>query len=41
MALVDSLPDMAAVIAYRRRDGSVGVALSRRIAGSYRATPRD
>jgi thiamine biosynthesis lipoprotein len=41
VALVDSLPDMSAVIAYRKRDGSVGVAVSRRLSGSYRSTPHD
>jgi thiamine biosynthesis lipoprotein len=41
LALIDSMPDMSAVIAYRKRDGSVGIAVSRRLAGSYRSTPRD
>jgi FAD:protein FMN transferase len=36
LALVDSFPGMSAVIAYRKPDGSVGVAVSERIAASYR-----
>jgi hypothetical protein len=32
---------MSAVIAYRKRDGSVGIAVSRRLASSYRSTSRD
>jgi thiamine biosynthesis lipoprotein len=39
LALVDSLPDMSAVIAFRKSDGSVGVAVSRGLTGSYRPTP--
>jgi thiamine biosynthesis lipoprotein len=39
LALVDSLPDMSAVIAFRKSDGSVGVAVSRGLARSYRPTP--
>src|SRR5262249_14383465 len=35
LALVDAFPDMAAVIAYRKPEGTVGVAISRRLAGSY------
>jgi thiamine biosynthesis lipoprotein len=38
LALVDSLPDMSAVIAFRKSDGSVGVAVSRGLARSYRPT---
>jgi len=41
LALVDSMPDMSAVIAYRKGDGSIGVAVSSRLAGSYRWTPRN
>jgi len=40
LAVVDSLPDMSAVIAYRKADGSVGVAVSKRIAHSYHSTAR-
>jgi thiamine biosynthesis lipoprotein ApbE len=36
LALVDSFPGMSAVVAYRKVDGSVGVAVSERLAGSYR-----
>jgi len=39
LVLVDSLPDMSAVIAFRKSDGSVGVAVSRGLARSYRPTP--
>jgi FAD:protein FMN transferase len=39
LALVDAFPDMSAIIAYRQDDGAVGVAVSRRLAGSYRPTP--
>ena len=35
LALVDSFPDMSAVIAYRQSDGSVGVAVSHRLAAAY------
>jgi thiamine biosynthesis lipoprotein len=35
LTLVDSFPGMSAVIAYRKADGTVGVAVSRRLAGSY------
>jgi thiamine biosynthesis lipoprotein len=35
LALVDSFPGMSAVIAYRKADGTVGVAVSPRLAGSY------
>lgn len=40
LALVDSFPAMSAVIAYRKPDGTVGVAVSKRLAGSYRPTTR-
>jgi len=40
VALVDSFPGMSAVVAYRKGDGSVGVATSARLAHSYRPTPR-
>jgi len=40
LALVDSFPDMSAVIAYRKDDGSVGVAVSQRLNGSYHPVPR-
>jgi len=40
LALVDSFPGMSAVIAYRRSDGTIGVAVSKRLAGSYHPTPR-
>jgi thiamine biosynthesis lipoprotein len=40
LALVDSFPGMSAVIAYRKSDGSVGVAMSARLVQSYRPTPR-
>jgi thiamine biosynthesis lipoprotein len=40
LALVDSFPGMSAVIVYRKTDGTVGVAVSERLAGSYRPTPR-
>ena len=36
LALVDSFPPMSAVIAYRKPDGTVGVAVSKRLAASYR-----
>ena len=35
LALIDAFPDMSAVIAYRKPGGTVGVAISRRLAGSY------
>ena len=35
LALVESFPGMTAVIAYRKPDGAVGVALSRTLAGAY------
>jgi thiamine biosynthesis lipoprotein len=40
LALVDTFPDMSAVIAFRQDDGAVGVAVSPRLAASYRPTPR-
>ena len=40
LALVDSFPGMSAVIAYRKTDGTVGVAVSQRLAGSYQPTSR-
>jgi thiamine biosynthesis lipoprotein len=40
LALVDSVPGMSAVIAYRKADGSVGVAVSERLARSYRPASR-
>jgi thiamine biosynthesis lipoprotein len=40
LALVDSFPGMSAVIAYRKSDGGVGVALSDRLAAVYRPTAR-
>jgi thiamine biosynthesis lipoprotein len=40
LAFVDSFPGAAGVIAYRQPDGTVGVIVSKRIAGSYRPTPR-
>src|SRR4051812_22686983 len=41
LALVDSFPGMAAVIAYRRPDGSVGIAMSATLAASWHPTPSD
>jgi thiamine biosynthesis lipoprotein len=38
-ALVDAFPGMSAVIAYRKTDGSVGVAVSKRLAGAYHSIP--
>ena len=40
LAVVDSFPDMSAIIAYRKADGSVSVAISDRLAGSYRPARR-
>ena len=40
LALVDSFAGVSAVIAYRNADGTVGVAVSKRLAGSYRLTSR-
>jgi thiamine biosynthesis lipoprotein len=40
LALADSMPGISAVIAYRKSDGSVGVALSARLAASYRPAAR-
>jgi hypothetical protein len=39
LALVDSFPGMAAVIAYRRPDGSVGIAMSATLAASWHPSP--
>ena len=41
LALVDSFPGMSAVIAYRKADTTVGVAVSARLASAYRPTPID
>jgi thiamine biosynthesis lipoprotein ApbE len=38
LALVDTFPGMSAVIAYRKADGTVGVAVSDRLAGAYHTT---
>lgn len=40
LALVDTFPGMSAVIAYRKTDGTVGVAVSKRLAGAYRSAPQ-
>jgi thiamine biosynthesis lipoprotein len=40
LTLVDTFPGMSAVIAYRKSDGSVGVAVSQRLAGSYHPSVR-
>jgi thiamine biosynthesis lipoprotein len=40
LALVDSFPGMSAVIAYRKTDGTVGVAVSQRLGGAYQPTSR-
>jgi thiamine biosynthesis lipoprotein len=40
VALVDSFPGTSAVIAYRRSDGTVGVAVSQRLARAYKAAAR-
>jgi FAD:protein FMN transferase len=40
IALVDAFPGMAAVIAFRKPDGSIGVVTSRSLAGSYHPVPR-
>jgi thiamine biosynthesis lipoprotein len=40
LALVDSCPGMTAVIAYRRPDGSVGVAMSAALAAAYHPAAR-
>jgi len=40
LGLVDAFPDASAVIAFRQADGSVGVAVSPRLAASYRPAPR-
>jgi thiamine biosynthesis lipoprotein len=40
LGLVDSFPGMSAVIAYRKSDGTIGVAVSRRLAGAYHPSSR-
>jgi len=40
LALVDSFAGLSAVIAYRKPDGAVGVAVSERLAASYRPAAR-
>ena len=40
LALVEAFPGMSAVIAYRKADGTVAVAVSQRLAGAYRSTAR-
>jgi thiamine biosynthesis lipoprotein len=35
LTLVDTFPGMSAVIAYRKTDGTIGVAVSKRLAGAY------
>jgi thiamine biosynthesis lipoprotein len=40
LALVDQFPAMSAIIAFRKADGTVGVVVSKRLAGSYRPTAR-
>jgi len=40
LALVDTFPGMSAVIAYRKSDGGVGVAVSEHLAASYKPTAR-
>jgi thiamine biosynthesis lipoprotein len=37
IALIDSYPDMAGAIAYRKTDGNVAVAVSRRLTGRFHA----
>ena len=39
IALIDSYPDMAGAIAYRKADGSIGVAVSRRLVGRFHPAP--
>jgi len=39
IALIDSYPALAGLIAYRRSDGHVGVVVSRRLAGSFHPAP--
>lgn len=39
IALIDSYPEMAGAIAYRKSDGSMGLALSRRLVGRFHAAP--
>jgi thiamine biosynthesis lipoprotein len=40
LALVDAMPGMSAVIAYRKSDGTVGVAVSGRLSGAYHRATR-
>ena len=40
LALVNQFPAMSAIILYRKADGTVGAAVSERLAGSYRSTAR-
>jgi thiamine biosynthesis lipoprotein len=40
LALVDSFPGMSAVIAYRKSNGTIGVAVSKRLGASYHPAPR-
>jgi thiamine biosynthesis lipoprotein ApbE len=40
LALLDSFPNMSAVIVFRRADKTLGVNVSGRLAHSYRSTPR-
>ena len=40
IALIDSYPDMAGVIAYRKADGSIGVAVSSRMSGRFHPVTR-
>jgi FAD:protein FMN transferase len=35
IALIDATPDMAGVIAYRKADGSIAIAMSRRLVGKF------
>lgn len=41
LALVDSFPDMSAIVAFRKANGSVGVAVSTRAAAVYHPTRAD
>jgi thiamine biosynthesis lipoprotein len=38
LALIDSRPELAGIIAYKRDDGSIGVRVSRRLAGRFHPT---
>jgi hypothetical protein len=40
LALADSFPGTSAVIAYRKADGTIGVAVSERLAGAYKTATR-